>query len=724
MRHLLLCRELPPVSGGGIGAYTTRIAELLAERGETVHIISQLWNGTQALERRLDGRLVIHRVPCERPGRTLGRRPHRALRDATARVLFESAYYPQAFAWSAGLLAERLVEDEGIDVIEAPEYEAPLYFFQLRRALGLGPSREPPCVIHLHSPTEIIARSNDWDLGHPYFLTAKRLEDFSMSAADALICPSHYLADEIAARADLRCEDVHVIHYPAPQWTSTGQEPGPNATGPVVHVGRLERRKGSIEWLDAAAAAARTRPDVRFDFVGRPVLDTDWRSGEEVVEDHVPSDVRSRFRFHGQKSPAEVRAILRGARLAVVPSRWDNFPNTCVEAMSLGVPVLATPNGGMAQLVEDGRTGWLSEGASAADLYAALMRALDTPEAELASLGRAASETARERCDPQHIVDAHLELKSALVQAGAGRSLRTPPVLRPRDHDGATPAAPSGTAPGIGVVVVSPARAGAPRCLAALAAQTVFPVATLVVRHDPAGSAAPGPAAAGVGRVDESTEVHPDRWSAIRAGLAAIGRMDPPPVGVAVLDEHDLPLPTYVERCRDVLVRCPEVGLVSFWEGPAERPWVRPCPARPYQWAWNDAAAASVVRVAALGSLESLPACEEPLYERWFLANAVISRGWAGVTLPERLAARSHLEGWVDRQDSSRMARAVLRSLASEIGEDAPDLLLLTRSGTAGTLRARRFRPRALSELAALLASQWRQAARWGWRRALRRLRG
>jgi hypothetical protein len=255
----------------------------------------------------------------------------------------------------------------------------------------------------------------------------------------------------------------------------------------------------------------------------------------------------------------------------------------------------------------------------------------------------------------------------------------------------------------------------------------VAPLATVVVRHSPAvlpGAgvhqiAARGPDA---GR-EAPAETHPDRASAIEAGIAAIRLMDPPPEGIAVLDERDLPFPAYVERCGHVLAHCPEVGLVSFWEEAGGRLEARPCPARPYQWAWNDAAPASVLRLAALDPLDRVPVSEERSYEGWLLANAVVARGWVGVTVPEVLAARAEARDRVDRLDSSRMVRAVLEPFATEVSRDAAELLVLTRSGNAGALRGRRFRPREFSELALRLSSDWRQAMRWGWRRVLRRLR-
>ena len=137
MKHLTICREYPPAPSGGIGTYAAHISRLLAETGETVHVIGQLWSGAEnSLEERSGGKLIIHRLPLE-DWSSSGQRPSSLLKDREVKALFESGFYPQCFSWQAALLTEQLVEEEGIDIIEAQEYEAPLYYFQLRRALGL-----------------------------------------------------------------------------------------------------------------------------------------------------------------------------------------------------------------------------------------------------------------------------------------------------------------------------------------------------------------------------------------------------------------------------------------------------------------------------------------------------------------------------------------------------------------------------------------------------------
>ena len=427
MKHLILCREMPPAPSGGIGTYVEHIAGLLAGAGETVHVIGQLWAGAeQPVEERHGGRLVIHRLPFEDWQALRGGRPRFDPRTRPLGPLFRSELPVQSFAWQAALLAERLIESEGIDLVEAQEYEAPLWFFQLRRALGLGPRRQPPCLVHLHSPTELIARHNEWRPDRPGVATAARLEAESIRGADALLCPSRFLARQAEERYGLAAGAVEVIPLPLGGGAPIERAPAVWERGTVCYVGRLERRKGIIEWLDAAAAVAPSHPDARFEFVGANVLDPAGLRGPGFVEHRIPRAVRHRFHFHGGQPRAALRGFLAGARIAVVPSRWENFPNTCVEAMISGLPVIATRQGGMAELIADGESGWLVDDADPAALAGALERALATPPERLRAMGWRAAEDVARLCANDRVLVAHLAFRTEVVARGAGRSLALP----------------------------------------------------------------------------------------------------------------------------------------------------------------------------------------------------------------------------------------------------------------------------------------------------------
>jgi glycogen synthase len=427
VKHLIICGEYPPATGGGIGTYAYNISRLLAESGETVHVIGQLWDDTEKkIEEQCNGNLIIHRVPFEDRTGLLWRRAHSKMRSKVARALYASDYPIRSFSWLAGSLAERLVAEEGIDLIEAQDYEAPLYYFQLRRALGLGPKRHPPCVIHLHSPTEFIVRYNDWHMTQPRFLIAKRMEDYAISAADALLCPSRFLARQAEVHYGLPKQSVEVIPYPLGHITKIERDETTWSNGSICYVGRLERRKGALEWIEAAVGIARQNAHTSFEFVGANILGSNPILSEVLLDHLIPSHLKEQFIFHGNMNRSLIPQILKRARIAVVPSRWENFPNTCVEAMASGLPVIASPEGGMIEMLADGQTGWIAEGPSSAGLRNALVRALETPPTRLAEMGRNAVRSIREACDNRKIVERHLSFRRRLVGLGAKSQLLKP----------------------------------------------------------------------------------------------------------------------------------------------------------------------------------------------------------------------------------------------------------------------------------------------------------
>jgi glycosyltransferase involved in cell wall biosynthesis len=425
MKHLIICREYPPAPGGGIGTYVQHLSQLLAERGETVHVIGQLWEGAEKPEEELcNGKLIVHRLPFEDWTAFLKPKPSSLIRSKEVKHLFQSDFPPQCFSWQASHLAERLVEKEGIDVIEAQEYEAPLYYFQLRRARGLGPRRRPPCLVHLHSPTELIAQHNDWSSANAQRRIAKVLEDHSISTADGLVCPSRFLAQHVEANHELTRGSVEVIPYPLCDSFMIERKLDTWSNGNIAYVGRLERRKGVLEWIEAAIKVALQYPTARFEFIGANVLGANRISSAAVIDRIVPRNLRARFIFRGELRRPAIPGFLKNARIAVVPSRWDNFPNTCMEAMASGLPVIASRQGGMAEMITDGETGWLVEKAEPDRLAEALRRALETPPAKIARMGSHAATSIRRICDPQNVVEQHLNFRHRLAKQRTRHSFR------------------------------------------------------------------------------------------------------------------------------------------------------------------------------------------------------------------------------------------------------------------------------------------------------------
>ncbi len=663
LTHLFICREYPPAAypPGGIGTYVRHITDLLARAGERVHVIAHRWDGApHPREEFVDGRLVIHRVALDEAP-SAGAADEVTAPPGVPLALLASRFPAQAFAWQAALRAEALVASEGVDVIEAQEWEAPLYYLQLRRALGLGPAQRPPCLVHIHSPSERIFAANGWDTTVADYAPAAALEEYCITTADAVLAPSRFVADETMARYGLDPALVTVVPYPRGDVPVMARTTQVWTAGSICHVGRLELRKGVLEWAEAIAMVAADHPDLRFDFVGgdTPVHVTGGPTVGRAMLARLPRRVRGQVRFHGTRDRAGVLDVLAGARVAVVPSRWENFPYSCIESMSTGLPVIASPNGGMREMLSDGESGWIAPDVTPAGLAQALRRALATPVAARQQMGTAAAAAIRRLCDNDTIVGRHLELKSRLARLGVrrGAALDSPAPARASQD---TPAVD-----GIAVVVAGGADGGArERCLASLRAQTLAPAAVRVVPGPGSGdggdgAAGPLPSPGDAGWSVVSRQGRPVEEVIMTAG-AELAATSGGISGVLFVDGNVALDPGCLAACAALLAGDARAGVVSGWLAEADAPGalhVPPNPARPHVWYDDQVSPCVVLRV------QALAAAAAP--SRLRTAQAIVLAGWTALTCPRVLGtmaaspARTRRRGVPVRYSS--MAGAVQR---------------------------------------------------------------
>lgn len=109
----------------------------------------------------------------------------------------------------------------------------------------------------------------------------------------------------------------------------------------AVFAGTLSREKGLLDVLEVA----RSRPGLTVTIAGAgPLRETVERQAAEIPN----------LRFAGHLDRRALGELLRGSRVALMPSRWeDPGPLLTLEAMAEGTPVLAYPRGGLAEYVSD-----------------------------------------------------------------------------------------------------------------------------------------------------------------------------------------------------------------------------------------------------------------------------------------------------------------------------------------------------------------------------------
>ena len=121
-------------------------------------------------------------------------------------------------------------------------------------------------------------------------------------------------------------------------------------------VGRLVATKDHATLIRAVAELVRHRGIAcRLTIIG------DGPLRKELEELATELDVRGSVDFVGAVGHAEAVARMRKASVYVHPARWDNNPFAVIEAMSCGLPIVATAVGGVGEMITDGRDGVLVE---------------------------------------------------------------------------------------------------------------------------------------------------------------------------------------------------------------------------------------------------------------------------------------------------------------------------------------------------------------------------
>lgn len=206
-------------------------------------------------------------------------------------------------------------------------------------------------------------------------------DDLADKVADAefTVCVCDWLRAQVLRVSDpvdwpkvtvVRCGvDIESLAEP-----TAGSAPRPGAATRIVCVGRLSPEKGQLVLVEAAALLRAEGRDIVVELIGGgPDHDRLAAAiGHLGLHDVV--------HLTGALDPADVILRLRGAGIACCPSFGEGIPVAVMEAMALGVPVVATAVGGVPELARDRCTALTVAPGDAVALAAALRELLDHPE--------------------------------------------------------------------------------------------------------------------------------------------------------------------------------------------------------------------------------------------------------------------------------------------------------------------------------------------------------
>jgi glycosyltransferase involved in cell wall biosynthesis len=209
------------------------------------------------------------------------------------------------------------------------------------------------------------------------------------------IFPTEFLRGRLESAVGMRFRRYRII----PDGVDTSKfRPTPRETQEdvILYVGNLRKRKGLEDLVGAAPEVIQKRPGSRFVFVGEGLLDTSLR---RMV---ASKGVEGNFEFLGKVSDEDLVEQYNRATVYVVPTRFDGYPTSVLEAMAVEKPVITT-RGSVSDLegiVVENQTGFLMEVGDSKQLAFLITKVIEDKE-----LARSMGLTARELVVRKHSLD-------------------------------------------------------------------------------------------------------------------------------------------------------------------------------------------------------------------------------------------------------------------------------------------------------------------------------
>jgi colanic acid/amylovoran biosynthesis glycosyltransferase len=173
--------------------------------------------------------------------------------------------------------------------------------------------------------------------------------------AETIFCVSQFVRERLIARGFPAAKlQTHYLGIDIPGEVALP----PLGAKNVLFVGRLVEKKGVDVLIDAMAAVRATDPTLTLTVIGDGPLRADLK--RRAAEAGIQAD------FRGWLKPQEVQAAMRRALLLAVPSKTadggdaEGLPTVIMEAMTLGLPVVASSHAGIPEIISHGVTGLLT----------------------------------------------------------------------------------------------------------------------------------------------------------------------------------------------------------------------------------------------------------------------------------------------------------------------------------------------------------------------------
>lgn len=403
MRILFTAHGFPPTHSAGAERRTERMARWLADRGHYVEVfaVESLTTEGFHVDSRQENGLTVHRLSYKIenvPDPLIGFYDYPPVGDALRDILSRGAF-DLLHLVSGYLLGNQVIQTAqrmGIpQVITLTEFWFMCPRLNLMKATGIlctGPETHEKCTRCLMEdkrryrlPAMLMPKVMDavWPVVHMTTSSGQMREAVqrrdrvlraALEAVDLVISPSKYLINKFT-EFGFQTQNFHYLRQglARPGDKSTSGQRASDVLS-LAYLGQIKEHKGVDLLIDAVIMLLNEGKPIVLELWGPETESPDYVAWLKARSAKYSRNIRWQGKYTGHK----VWDVLAQTDVLVMPSRWhENSPNAILEAFEMGVPVIATNLGGMAELVQHGKNGLLFELNDAEDLSRQIKRLLD-----------------------------------------------------------------------------------------------------------------------------------------------------------------------------------------------------------------------------------------------------------------------------------------------------------------------------------------------------------
>ncbi len=387
MKIWFLTGEFKPDFGGGIGTYVENCAAMFAKNGDDV--------------------TVVVRGKYEKYVEETSEEGYRIVRFASnTGKLYRYLGYETGLAEQYYETVIKLIDKYGKpDVIEVQEYNA-YGQFVIQHKLTLNPKlKDIPIVVHLHTPSFETQRINKAPMYELPGYWIGEMEKFCIKGADALLCPSEFLAKKLQGMTDTKIKVINLpfnIDEDEIKKAKENLDKYKSDKKTILYFGRTEYRKGVIQMLAGCKNLWDKGVDFKLKIIGGDTILAPKGEyiGEMLKKKYAKYIESGNLEMLNSIPHLDLIPHILSATAVTIPSIYENFPNTCIYSMWLGKPVLVSKDGGMAEMVQkSGENGIIFDWSKENDFENKLEEMLNLSDKELSKMGKNAKARINKLCN-------------------------------------------------------------------------------------------------------------------------------------------------------------------------------------------------------------------------------------------------------------------------------------------------------------------------------------